>query len=77
VSSLEPWDDGAADFAAAVLACRDEDSLALSVLARHGDRASMLAAGIKLFSEALDEGGISGEHFRLWSQVAVRRPGSR
>jgi hypothetical protein len=75
VSPPEEWDDGAADFAAAVLACREDDRLALSVLARHGCRDSMLAAGIKLFSEALDEQGIDGGHFRLWVQHAIgRRP---
>jgi hypothetical protein len=73
VSSPESWDDGAADFAAAVLACRAEDMPALRVLGRYGDRDCMLASAVKLFSEALDEQGIDGEHFRLWSQVAVRR----
>jgi hypothetical protein len=73
-SSPEQWDDGAADFAAAVLACRDDDPLALRVLASYGDRDGMLAAGFKLFSEALDEQDIDGTHFRLWAQYAVRRP---
>lgn len=69
----QPWDDGAADFAAAVQACRDDNPFALRVLASHGDRDSMLAAAVKLFSEALDEADIDGDHFRLWSQHAVRR----
>jgi hypothetical protein len=72
-SPEQPWDNGAADFAAAVLACRDEDNLALAVLGRYADRDHMLAAGIKLFSEALDEQDIDGDHFRLWCQAAVRR----
>ena len=73
MSTPESWDDGAADFAAAVLACRGEDMLALRVLGRHGDRDDMLAAAVKLFSEALDEAEIDGGHFRLWAQAAVRR----
>ena len=73
MASPETWDDGAADFAAAVLACRDEDNLALAVLGRYADRDHMLAAGIKLFSEALDEQDIDAGHFRLWVQQAVRR----
>lgn len=73
MSTPEPWDNGAADFAAAVLACRNEDLFALRVLGRHADRDDMLAAGIKLFSEALAEADIDGDHFRLWAQAAVRR----
>lgn len=73
MTSPETWDNGAADFAAAVLACRDEDNLALAVLGRYADRDDMLASAVKLFSEALDEQDIDAGHFRLWCQAAVRR----
>ena len=73
MSGPEQWDDGLHDFLAAVIACREEDRLALRVLGLHGNTLDMLGTGVKLMAAVLDEQDIDAGWFREWAQTAVGR----
>jgi hypothetical protein len=64
-------DDGLADAIALVEAACREDTLAVAVLGRHADDASVIAALVQLLGSQWSAADIETGEFRAWAQATA------